>query len=267
MKNRVAIIGFGAIGKLVIQELSAKASQDFELALVQRTDGSSAAELPATVARLTGPDELVSWKPDLVAEAAGQGAVAAYGEVCLNQGIPFIITSTGAMADAAQRLRIEQAARYGKTHATIISGAIGSLDYVGAATRLPGVQLTYESRKPVAAWVNELKELGLDPDTLREPLVLFEGNAETAAQRYPKNLNVAATLALAGIGMQETRVRVVADPQATANNHIIHVKGPAGTLESRIVNAPSPENPKSSYIVGYSVLNAIHQHFSPLRFA
>src|SRR5690606_5388694 len=130
MKNRVAIIGFGAIGKLVIQELSAKASQDFELALVQRTDGSSAAELPATVARLTGPDELVSWKPDLVAEAAGQGAVAAYGEVCLNQGIPFIITSTGAMADAAQRLRIEQAARYGKTHATIISGAIGSLDYV-----------------------------------------------------------------------------------------------------------------------------------------
>src|SRR3546814_15980062 len=67
--------------------------------------------------------------------------------------------------------------------------------------------------------------------------------------------------------MQDTIVRVVADPQATANNHIIHVEGPAGTFESRIVNAPSPENPKSSYIVGYSVLNAIHRHFSPLQFA
>src|SRR3546814_12405578 len=109
--------------------------------------------------------------------------------------------------------------------------------------------MTYESRKPIAVWLDELKALGLCPAALTEPVVLDEGSAEIAAQRYPKNLNVAATLALAGTGMQDTIVRVVADPQATANNHIIHVEGPAGTFESRIVNAPSPENPKSSYIV------------------
>src|SRR3546814_10558356 len=80
-----------------------------------------------------------------------------------------------------------------------------------------------------SAWLDELKALGLGPAALTEPVVLYEGSAEIAAQRYPKNLNVAATLALAGTGMQDTIVCVVADPQATANNHIIHVEGPAGT--------------------------------------
>src|SRR3546814_3033590 len=51
MKSRVAIIGLGSIGKLVLQELLDEASQDFQLALVQRTSKPPAPELPASVTR------------------------------------------------------------------------------------------------------------------------------------------------------------------------------------------------------------------------
>jgi aspartate dehydrogenase len=102
---------------------------------------------------------------------------------------------------------------------------------------------------------------------MTEPYVFFEGDAETAAQRYPKNLNVAATLALAGIGMRDTSVRVVADPAVEANTHVIDVESPAGTFQGRIVNAPSPNNPKTSAIVAFSVVNAIRRYFSPVQFS
>lgn len=268
VKHRVAIIGFGSIGKTVIKELLGDdAAPTFDLAVLQRQGSRSQVMLPDSVKRFVDLDGVLDWKPDLVVEVAGQAAVAQYAPACLTAGVPFVISSTGALASEDVRRRVENAARSGAAKAIVISGAIGALDYLGAAARLPGAQVVYESRKPVAAWVAELHELGLEPGAMDEPYVLFDGDAETAAQRYPKNLNVAATLALAGVGMRDTQVRVVADPGVDANTHVIRVEGPAGTFEGRIVNAPSPDNPKTSAIVAFSVVNAIHRHFAPLQFA
>jgi aspartate dehydrogenase len=94
---------------------------------------------------------------------------------------------------------------------------------------------------------------------LGEPVVLYEGDAAPAAQKYPKNLNVAATLALAGVGMQATQVKVVADPGITTNQHTIHVDSPLGTLTTKLVNQPSPGNPKTSWIVAQSVLAVVQR--------
>lgn len=266
-KHRVAIIGFGSIGKTVVNELlGADAAAQFDLAVLQREGSRSQVSLPASVTRFIDLDGILDWKPHLVVEAAGQAAVRQYAPICLSAGIPFLISSTGALADEALRIRIEAAARSGTSKALIISGAIGALDYLSAAARLPGARVTYESRKPMAAWREELRELGLDPGATNQPVVLFDGDAETAAQRYPRNLNVAATLALAGIGMRNTVVRVLADPGVDANTHVITMEGPSGTLHTRIVNAPSPDNPKTSAIVAFSVVSAIHRYFSPLQF-
>src|SRR5699024_11913727 len=109
--------------------------------------------------------------------------------------------------------------------------------------------VVYESRKPVAAWKDELQNLGHDPDTLASEVELYSGDAQTAAQRYPKNLNVAATLAVAGVGMEATQVRVVADPAVQHNQHTIRVISPFGALQTRLVNQPSPSNPNTSWIV------------------
>ncbi|WP_262393750.1 aspartate dehydrogenase domain-containing protein [Bordetella pertussis] len=80
--------------------------------------------------------------------------------------------------------------------------------------------------------------------------------------RFPKNLNVAATLALAGIGMTRTRVEVVVDPQARGNQHRIQVRSPLGEMQIELVNAPSPANPKTSWLVAQSVLATIRRHLA-----
>lgn len=263
---RVALIGYGAIGRQVLASMPDWASlSDSALAVLLRPGSKGLADLPGDVHACTDIASLLAWRPDLVVEAAGQQAVRDHVTPCLEAGVPVILGSSGALADAELATKLLAAAEKGRTHVTIASGAIAALDYVRACKHLPGTQVTYESRKPVAAWISEIKELGMDPDSLAEPLQLFSGPAAEAALRYPKNLNVAATLALAGVGMEETRVVVMADPHVQDNQHLVRVDGPAGSLELKLVNAPSPANPKTSHVVAFSLLDAMARHFSVLR--
>jgi aspartate dehydrogenase len=79
--------------------------------------------------------------------------------------------------------------------------------------------------------------------------MLFEGPTADAVQEFPANVNVAGTLSLTGIGYDATTVRVIADPAVTRNMHEIKVTGEFGALTVRVENVPSPENPKTSYII------------------
>jgi aspartate dehydrogenase len=108
-----------------------------------------------------------------------------------------------------------------------------------------------------------LQARGLTPEGLEQPLVLFEGAARDAAKRYPANLNVAATLAIAGCGFDDTRVKVIIDPALQGNSHTITVTSDHGRMEICLANAPSPANPKSSWIVGKSVVAAVQNYLSP----
>ena len=117
---------------------------------------------------------------------------------------------------------------------------------------------------PPAAWSAELRALGHDPARLAQPLTLFAGTAREAAAAYPQNLNVAAALALAGPGFEATEVEVVCDPAAAGNEHVVMSESEFGAMSLTIRNRPSPANPKSSWIVGQSLLAAIDQHFSPV---
>ena len=75
-----------------------------------------------------------------------------------------------------------------------------------------------------------------------------------AAKGFPANVNVAATLSLAGIGAEQTRVEIWADPQAKGNSHEITVTGEFSTLHARIENRPDPANPKSSMLAAQSIV-------------
>ena len=103
----------------------------------------------------------------------------------------------------------------------------------------------------------------LDLASLTEPTTFFTGNARDAALQYPKNANVAATLALAGIGFEDTQVRMIADPQVTQNIHEYSVTSGAADYTMRIQGNPSPDNPKTSVATVYSaareVLNRLRE--------
>jgi len=261
--HHIAVIGYGSISKELIERLQAYSTLSCTLAVVFRESRTELPALPRGVQALRGMKALMDFKPDLVIEAAGQAAVREYALPCLQAGLTFMAASVGALADDALRSALTQAAVKGRGKLILPSGAVASLDYIQAVRRLTSTVVTYESRKPPSAWKDELAKRGL-PLSPTDPIVLFEGDAGEAATLFPQNLNVAATLAMAGMGMTATRVRVVVDPLAKGNEHHIQVSGEAGEMQTQVRNKPSPDNPKTSWVVGLSILAAVEKHFSPV---
>ena len=247
---RLGLIGAGAIGRQILAAVAEHGGD--EVVLLRR---SGKGDAPPGVTSVASTAALIAAAPDCVIEAARQEAVAELVPPLLAASIPVVLCSTGALADEALRGRLIALARDHATDLVIPGGAVAGLDYLRTISGVAGARVTYTSRKPPAAWHEELLGLGHDPARLQSIVTLFEGTAGEAAQRYPRNLNVAMTLALAG-GEAPLTVRVLADPQATGNSHEIDVDGPAGTAHMAFRNAPLAENPKTSAITALSALKA-----------
>lgn len=266
MSYRIAFIGLGAIGLDVFNELKPLFQKmDADLMVLRRQGTGDACELEQGVYECSDIDELLARKPNLVIEAASQDAVKEMVPACLATGATVVVTSVGALADGELFERLVTVAEAHQARIIVPSGAIGGLDYIQAVRNAPDLQVVYESRKPVNAWLPELQELEIKPTSITEELVLFQGNAAEAARRYPKNLNVAATLALAGVGMNNTQVKVIVDPALTKNRHVITVRSQFGEMKLELTNTPSPSNPKSSWIVAQSIRSVIQQEFATLQ--
>lgn len=89
--------------------------------------------------------------------------------------------------------------------------------------------------------------------------MFFTGTAREAATLFPDNSNVAATIALAGVGLDDTKVELIADPELTHNIHHIMVEGVFGKLEISITGLPLAENPRTSSLAAFSALRLCHQ--------
>ncbi len=259
---RIALIGFGNIGQTVAETLLKDRDDSYEVAVLVRKKNRPALTRE-NITFYFDIAEILAWQPDLIVETAGQAAVCEYASVSLGAGISFVASSVGALADESLFRNLATLAHRNKCRLIVPSGAIGGLDYLQSIRRYPDATITYESRKPVAAWRPELKALGINADHIVEPLALFSGLASEAAIKYPKNLNVAATLALAGIGMTNTKVNVIVDPQAPGNQHIVRATSAAGEFSMSILNSPSPDNPKTSRIVAENIVSTIERYFSP----
>src|SRR5690606_34285487 len=154
---------------------------------------------------------------DLVVECAGHRAIEDHVLPALAAGYPCVVTSVGALAVPGTPERLEAAARAGGSRLELLAGAMGAIDALAAA-RLGGLdEVVYTGSKPPEAWKDTPAQQVCDLDGLADAAVIFDGNARDAARAYPRNANVAATLALAGLGLEKTRVRLIADPRASGN--------------------------------------------------
>jgi aspartate dehydrogenase len=174
-----------------------------------------------------------------------------------------LLVSVGTLVDDRRLSALQAAARRHGRPLRWVAGAVGGLDWLGAAASAGLDEVVYRGRKPPAAWRGSEAERLVALDGLDAPACFFRGSAREAATRFPRNANVAATVALAGIGPERTVVELWADPDCGGNRHEVLARGAAGEIAVRIDNLPDPDNPRTSLITAHSALRTLLEHARP----
>ena len=261
---RVGLIGLGAVGRRLAEAVVAGEAGRCELvAVLVRTPDKIPTDVRNGVGCLVTNDaaDFLATGMDLVVEVAGHDALKAYAEDVLRQGKDLLVISVGAFADAAFQERVWRAAHDRGRRVYLATGAIAGLDAIasGAVGGLESV--THSVRKPPRGL--------LPPDEAAvversgQPRELYAGPAREAALRFPENVNVAAAISLAGLGLDKTTVRVVADPTVERNTHEIEARGEFGELRIVLRNIPT-ENPKTGRLTAMSMIKALRNLTAPV---
>jgi aspartate dehydrogenase len=263
---RICIIGQGAIAEYVRTQLAQQQQQQQstpvieEVAQIVRPGKEQTDASPPRFSSIRDiPDHI---NIDLVVDCAGHSALIEHGPTALLKGMDVLTVSLGALADAALYQQLQNAAVTGNARLTLASGAIGGLDTLRSAVAGGGLDtVTYIGRKPPAGWKGSPAETKLGGAealcAISEEAVHFIGTAREAALQYPKNANVAAAVALAGIGFDKTSVKLIADPNVASNIHEIFATGAFGGLNFSVAGKSLPENPRSSALAAMSVVAGI----------
>ena len=200
-------------------------------------------------------DELLRSDVDIMVEAASQQAVKTFARSILAAGKDMMIMSVGALADPALLADLLATSRKAGCTIYIPTGAIAGIDAIRTVKNLIAT-LTLTTTKNPSALIGApfFESRGIRPEDIKDRTVIYTGPASEAVRLFPANVNVAAILSLAGIGAEKTRVKIVADPEASTNRHEISATGSFGEIHISVNNVPSPDNPKTSYL---AVLSAI----------
>ena len=264
MTMTVAIAGLGAIGLPLARALDAGVDGLMLIAVSARDQTKALANL----AGFRHPPRLVDM-PDLAAAdiVVECVPVAQFERVALpaiDAGRILVVMSAGALLP---RMHLTRRAIASGARIIVPSGALLGLDAVRAAAEGPVESITIETRKPPGglAGAPYLAKNGISVEGLTEALLVFDGNALEAASGFPANVNVAAALALAGIGPVRTKVRIWADPGIDRNIHTIVVEADAARFTMKIENVPSDENPRTGKLVAASALACLRGLVSPLK--
>ncbi len=261
----VGIAGLGAIGLHLARALDAGV-EGLALHSVAARDHAKAA---ANLAGFRNPPPIVSLtalaEADVVVEAAPSSIFEEVATAAIEAGRIFVPSSVGALLP---RMHLVERARQTGARIIVPTGALLGLDAVRAAAEGDVSSVTIETRKPPRGLVGApyLEQHGIDVLAVGDTAQLvFKGNAFDAAQGFPANVNVAAALALAGIGPERTMVEIWADPHVTRNTHTIRVEAAAVRLTMTIENVPSEENPRTGKITPLSILACLRGLTSTLK--
>ena len=236
---KIGIIGCGAIGTLIAESVENGIVKCDGLILYD-SDMSHSANLKKLlhipIVVVESVEEMIKLRPAVIVEAASQTAAKQYASKVLDADIDLIVMSVGALLD----LDIQSS----RLH--VPSGAIGGLDAIDAASLAGVTEVTLTTRKNPKV---------LDMNNRVEKTV-YEGDAEEAVKRFPREMNVAARLALA-VKPAEVKVQVVSDPKVNRNVHEVKVKWKHGDMWLRFSNEPHPDNPKTSALAAWSAINLL----------
>lgn len=261
MSLYVGIAGAGAIGSAVIRALQS----------AQGIDGFSLHAISDPYCDTDFGVENVSFdtlieQSNLIIECLPAHIVPELATKVFQKNKDIIFISSAALLVYPEILETHKASQ---SRAYLPSGALCGLDGVIAMKEMGIQSATIASNKKPSGFSGApyIVENAMDLSAITGRTLIFEGNALEASKGFPANVNVAATLSLAGVGANDTRVEIWADPDAKGNSHEITVKSAYSTLTSRIENMPDPANPKSSVLAAQSIVATLRNMTNALVIA
>jgi len=247
---KIGLIGAGNIANII--------AKHFKISFVFDTDAEGATTFSNKFnCKSCSFEDLIKSDCNLIIEAASQDAVKSYASDIIKGKKNLLIMSVGAFSDSKLLEDIAREAEANHVNILIPSGAIAGIDGLNSASMGEIESVVLTTRK-------NSKSLGFDEEFDSEKVV-FEGFAKEAVEKFPKNINVAATLSLAGIGFEKTKVIIIADPKVKENIHEILVKGEFGEFKTVTKNMPSSENPSTSYLAAMSAVATIKSFFKRVK--
>lgn len=263
---KLIFLGFGTIANLIYSEIKQEKLPGIEAIGVldpalKREKAGELSKYGFSVFK--DLEEIVSRSPDLVVEAASQQAAKENVPFILSHGIDVLSLSVGAYLDRGVMDQIKKSAK-GRLY--ISSGALPCVDAVKAASmgRIDRVELITRKRPKALLGAPGLSQQDVDIENITEAYTVFQGNAAEAVKLFPANVNIAATLSLAGIGPEKTLVKIIADPDLKVNVHQLHLSGDFGNLDATIECLPS-SNPKTSLIAASSAITVLKNFNSMVK--
>ena len=258
---RILIIGCGSIGSILaetVHELPevdriyiTDQKKDLSIHLIERLNKTSFVSLVEIDSIMT--------EVDLVVEAASQTAAKTYIPQVLRKGTDVMMMSVGAFSDEKFKDECFELAKNNHARIYVPSGAVCGTDGIHAAASgtFDEVRLITTKNPKSLKGAPGIIASGIDLDSLTDSTIVFDGTAKDAVDKFPKNINVAATLSLLGIGFDKTRVTIICDPNTNKNSHVVIAKGDFGEMRCEVNNVPSPMNPATSYLAALSAASSI----------
>jgi aspartate dehydrogenase len=192
---------------------------------------------------------------DIIVESASQGAIKRFSKKIVENGKSLIVMSVGALSDPPFLSELLDIASHNSARIYVPTGAIAGIDAVRSVRHLlDSVSLTTTKNPKALADAPFFNISGIDLFAITKKTLIYEGPAADAVKQFPTNVNVAAILSLAGIGLEKTKVKIIVDPYTNINQHEIIATGKFGEMIVSVRNLPSPTNPKTSFL---AILSAI----------
>lgn len=248
---KIGIIGTGNIAQYLLESINKNGKVEAEIVSIfgRNQEVGPRLESQYSAKFYTDFQEFIHSPMDVVVEAATIGVAMEHMEEVLENKKDLILSSIGAFKDVEYLNEMKEVARKNQQHIYLPSGAIGGLDLLQSANSLGGLkEVRITTRK-------SYQSLGLEVKNVEE--CIFDGVAIEAIEKFPKNVNVALLLSIAGLGADKTAVRVIADPNVQRNTHTIEAEGDFGKMNLLIENEPMPNNPKTSYLAALSIVSTL----------
>jgi aspartate dehydrogenase len=267
MKKNISIIGCGTIGselalsadRMMVENVTISSLLDINVQNAEILKSKLSNNNPLIFNNFSDYLKSDTFKDvELVVEAASQNALTSYLNPIILLKKDILVMSVGAFANPDFFSQVIKNIEKNDINLYVPSGAIAGIDAIKSVRNsISYVTLTTTKNPDSLKDSPFFKKTNLTSDSVKKRTLIFEGSAIEAVQNFPANVNVAALLGLASIGVEKTKVNVIADPSLRINKHEIKVIGKFGELIVRVKNVPSVTNPKTSYLAILSVIELL----------